>query len=163
MNLVTVRGGSKAMRGLTEKVAYWCIGELMPRYRTLDIDILLTKTFEEGAWAWVHGGETDREFFMEIDKRIGLFKNGKKKKCGRELIIETICHEMVHVMQTATGRMIDRVYPKKEGYRKLWKNLRTGRYVDYSKTPYSKLPWERQAYRMQRELTKKYLLHEEKG
>ena len=163
MNLVNVRGGSKSLRTLTEKVAYWCIGELMPRHRTLDIDILLTKTFEDGAWAFVYAGETDRDFYMEVDKRIGLFKNGKKKKCGRELHIETVCHEMVHVMQTATGLMVDRVYPKKEGYRKLWKDRRTGRYVDHSKTPYSRLPWERQAYRMQKELLKKFLLHEEKG
>ena len=163
MNLVTVRGGRKPQRALVEKVAYFCIGELMPRHRTLDIDILLTKTFEEGAWAFVYAGETDRDFYMEVDKRIEYFKNGKKKMCGRDLLIETVCHEMVHVMQTATGRMIDRLYPKKEGYRKLWKDRRTGHYVDHSKTPYSRLPWERQAYRMQKELLKKFLLHEEKG
>ena len=162
MNQVTVRGGRKPQRALVEKVAYWCIGELMPRHRTLDIDIFLTHCFEEHAWAWVYAGETDREFFMEVDKRIGLFKNGKKKKCGRELLIETICHEMVHVMQTATGRMIDRIYPKKEGYRKLWKNLRTGLYVEHTDTSYSKLPWERQAYNMQAELTKKFMRYEKK-
>jgi len=167
MNLVTVRGGSKAMRGLTEDVAYWCIGELMPRYRTLDIEIELSTCCDDGGWGFCYALETVRDFHIEIDKRIQLFFHDESAKenpenskiendyAGRYAFIQTVCHEMVHVWQNATGVMVDRVYPKKLGYRKLWKGK------DYSTTSYSKQPWERQAYRMQDGLAEKFLESED--
>ena len=157
MNYVNAVGGTKAQRELAEKIAYFCIGEMMPRLRTLEIEIQLTKCLDEGAYGFCYAMETERDFTIEVDKRIDRFKNGKDKKCGRDIFIETVCHEMVHVMQTAKGLMVDRVRPARLGYRKLWKGK------DYSKTPYSKQPWERQAYRMQGPLLKKFKEAEEKG
>ena len=163
MNVVTVTGSNKSLRKLTEDVAYWCIAELMPRYRTLDIEIQLSKCAEEGGWGFCYSMETERDFNIEIDKRIPKIyaweaaekkpKSSKESQlaAGREAFIETICHEMVHVWQTATGTMVDRVYPKRLGYRKLWKGK------DYSKASYSKQPWEQQAFRMQGQLLKKFL------
>ena len=147
MNCVTATGGTKKQRELAEEIAYWCIDVLMPRHRTLDIEIMLTKTFEQGAWGFCYAMDTDREFTVEIDKRI-LNKLPEKEGGGLDAFIETICHEMVHVMQTAKGLLVDRVYPKKLGYRQLWKG------VDHTKTSYSKKPWEKQAYRMQGKLLK---------
>jgi|TARA_B110000196_G_scaffold30499_1_gene23153 hypothetical protein len=166
MNSVTVIGSTKSLRELSEEVAYWCIGELMPRYRTLEIEIQLSKCADEGGWGFCYAMETERDFTIEIDKRIPKIyayeakkdKKANEKECarlGREAFIETICHEMVHVWQTASGVAQDRVYPKKLGYRKLWKGK------DYTDTAYSKQPWERQAFRMQGQLLKKYLKAEE--
>jgi len=167
VNSVTVNGSYKALRQLTEDVAFFCIGELMPRYRTLDIDIQLSTCAEDGGWGFCYALETERDFCIEIDKRIpkiyaDLSKKGRRKQspeqciaAGREAFIETICHEMVHVWQTATGVMVDRVYPRKLGYRKLWKGK------DYSDVSYSKQPWERQAFRMQGVLLRKFLKAEE--
>ena len=75
------------------------------------------------------------------------------------MFCKTICHEMVHVWQTATGRMIDRVYPAKLGSRKLWKT-KDGSYRDYTHTSWSKQPWERQAIRMEKTLLAGFLNHE---
>ena len=167
MNSVTVNGSYKSLRRLTEDVAYWCIAELMPRYRTLDIEITLSKCADEGGWGFCYSMETERDFAIEIDKRIPKLyaqeaakeqpESDEKDRAayGREAFIETICHEMVHVWQMATGVMVDRVYPKKLGYRKLWKGK------DYSDASYSKQPWERQASRMQGQLLKKFLKYEE--
>jgi hypothetical protein len=167
MNSVTVNGSYKSLRQLTEDVAYWCIGELMPRYRALDIDIQLSKCADEGGWGYCYATETERDFVIEIDKRIPKIyaweaaemkpKTTKEEQitAGREAFIETVCHEMVHVWQTATGVMVDRIYPKKLGYRKLWKGK------DYSDAAYSHQPWERQAFRMQGQLLKKFLEYEE--
>lgn len=149
MNCVTATGGTKRQRELAEAIGYWCIEKLLPRHRTLDIEIVLTKTFEQGAWGFCYAMETDRDFTVEIDKRIEKYCNETKGMGnGLDAFIETICHEMVHVMQTAKGLLQDRVYPKKLGYRQLWKG------VDHTKTSYSKKPWERQAYRMQGKLLK---------
>ena len=156
-------GGTNRQRALAEKVGYWCVREMLPRHRTLDVEIQLNKCLEEGAYGFCYAMDTDREFTIEVDKRIDKFKNGKTRKNGRDIFIETVCHEFVHVMQTAKGIMIDRVYPKKLGYRKLWKSARTGKYVDHTNTPYSKLPWETQAYKMQDKLLKNFKKFEEKG
>ena len=167
MNSVTVNGSYKSLRKLTEDVAYWCIAELMPRYRTLDIEITLSKCADNGGWGFCYAVETERDFAIEIDKRIPKIyewaaveeePNSTKKEhraAGREAFIETVCHEMVHVWQIATGVMVERVYPKELGYRKLWKGK------DYTKHSYSKQPWEQQAFRMQGQLLKKFLEYEE--
>ena len=57
---------------------------------------------------------------------------------------------MVHVIQWVKGLLKDRVYPKKLGYRQLWKNK------DYTNASYSKRPWEKQAHGMERKLFKKF-------
>ena len=142
MNLVSAMGATKKQRELAVDIAYFCIDELLPRHRTLEIEIQLSKCADDGATGFCYAMETERDFTVEIDKRI--------YNVDLDEFIVTICHEMVHVMQTAKGLLLDRVYPKKLGYRKLWKGK------DYSKTPYSKQPWERQAYRMQGKLAKKY-------
>ena len=41
MNIVDVRGGTKEQKELTEKVVHFCIKELMPKVRTLDIEVSL--------------------------------------------------------------------------------------------------------------------------
>ena len=39
MNVINVIGGTKNQRKLAEKIAWFCIKDMMPRYRTLDIEI----------------------------------------------------------------------------------------------------------------------------
>ena len=41
MNLVAVEGGNKTQREICEKVVHYMIGKLMPRMRTLDIEVQL--------------------------------------------------------------------------------------------------------------------------
>ena len=156
MNQVTVIGGTKKQRQLTENVVWYCISELMPRHSTLEIEVQLTKCLDEGAYGFCMQMNSDREFTIEVDKRLPKFKNGNLNLSGLKRFIQTICHEMVHVYQTATGRMVDRVYPVKLGSRKLWKT-KDGSYVDYTHTSWSKQPWERQAVRMESKLAKGFM------
>jgi len=155
LNQVTATGGTKKQRELTERVVRYCISILMPRHTTLDIEIQLTKCLDDGAYGFCYAADDwpARTFVIEVDKRLPKFKNKKTNKQGLERYIETICHEMVHVWQSVTGRMVDRVYPRRLGYRKLWKS-KDGSYINHTHTVYSKQPWERQAYRMQGGLLK---------
>lgn len=65
-----------------------------------------------------------------------------------ELLLETLAHEMVHVKQDARGERKERY---KGGHRLFWKGK------DHTKTPYSKQPWEREAYRLEKKLLAEYL------
>lgn len=156
MNTIKAVGATKGLRTLSEKVAWYCLEELgLAGYRTLEIEIILNKCLDDGAFGFCYEGENNRDFTIEIDKRIPKMpKKIHGYKDARHAFIETVCHEMVHVMQTAKGTLKDRF---RGGYKKFWKGK------DYTGTPYSKLPWERQAYRMQGKLLKGYLKYENKG
>ena len=156
MNYIKAVGGNRALRELSERVAEYCIGELgLSRYRTLEIEIHLNRCLDDGAYGFCYEGENDRDFTIEVDKRIPKMPAKLLKgQNGRDAFIETLCHEMVHVMQTAKGTLKDRF---RGGYKKFWKG------VDHTGTPYSKQPWERQAYRMQGKLLKGFKESEKKG
>jgi len=94
-----------------------------------------------------------RAFKINIDHRI--YKPFSKNPTfpvedGYQMFAQTVCHEMVHVMQWVKGLLKDRVYPRKLGYRILWKGK------SYKGVPYSKQPWERQAHAMENKLFKKF-------
>jgi len=139
MNFVLVTGSTKKNRKLVEGITNWCIKELMPRMRTLDIEIELRETLQsEGVYGWCESADS-RIFRIDLHKKFDEYEN-------LEDVIKTVMHEMVHVWQWATGLCKDYA----DG-RRMWKGK------DYTDTPYSKQPWERQAYRMQETLYKKWL------
>ena len=70
-------------------------------------------------------------------------KHDDVDKEGVEEFIDTVCHEMIHVKQHATKKVIDRI---RGGYKKLWK-CRDGKYRNYLETAYDKQPWEIEAHR----------------
>jgi hypothetical protein len=127
MNSVYVEGSTKKKRELAESIINYCIDTLLPRYRTLDIELNLTKP--EGAQGYCCS-LSNREFELEIDKTL-----------EGEDFITCITHEMVHVWQYATGTL-----KQTYGGKSFWKGK------EYTDTSYSKQPWERQAYRMQETL-----------
>ena len=140
MNLIDVTGGTKKQRQLAYEVAEFCIEKLMPRHRTLDITIELNRCADTGALGYCCVGDHNREYVIEIDNRI--YKN------DIEEFITTLCHEMVHVMQTAKGVMRELSRPR---MRMMWKG------IDHTDTPYSRQPWERQAFRMQKKLANEFI------
>ena len=129
MNLVAAEGGNRFQRSIAEKVVGEMIDYLMPRLRTLDINVIIKKMPKnEDAIGWCNMLETNREFEIEVSKDLSL----------RDFVT-TICHEMVHVKQYARNEMTD------TGMR--WKSKRVP-----EKTKYYDLPWEKEAYRMQDKL-----------
>ena len=130
MNLITVEGSNKKRRLLAEEVVSFCIQKLIPRIRTLDVEVSLTNI--DDADGYCHS-MNKREFELEIDKK--LKEND---------FISTVAHEMVHVWQYATGQL------SQKGCKEFWR----GR--EYTKTSYSKQPWERQAMRMEKQLLKEF-------
>tara|TARA_B100000085_G_C18348191_1_gene433219 strand:- start:175 stop:597 length:423 start_codon:yes stop_codon:yes gene_type:complete len=126
MNIITVEGGNKKRRLLAEEVVSFCIQKLMPRMRTLDIEVVLTNISDADGYC---NSDNNREFELEIDKKL---KDND--------FISTVAHEMVHVWQYATRQLTQR------GCKELWRGK------DYTDASYSKKPWERQAVRMEKQL-----------
>ena len=129
MNLVAVEGGNKTQREICEKVVHYMIGQLMPRMRTLDIDVQL-KNLTGDAVGFCMMEENNRQFTIEADRKMGI-----------KDLVTTICHEMIHVKQYARKEMDD------------WSGVGLarwkGRTFNAANTNYYNLPWEMEAYRLQ--------------
>ena len=145
---IEATGGLKKDRELAEDVMWFCMDILMPRMRTLCVDLEFTKTLEDGAMGFTHMGDDDKDMIIQIDHRLSRIE-------GRDKLIETVAHEMVHVWQMATGRLKDKF---RGGYKQLWK-CKDGKYRNYNKTSYDRQPWETEAYAMQDKLAEMYEMY----
>ena len=125
MNYIEVNGGNKFQKKTAEVVVAQMIQALMPRMKTLEIEVVIKKLTGD-AVGWCMMEDTNREFTIEVANNLTL-----------KDFVTTICHEMVHVKQ----------YARKEtsGYDKKWK----GKMITLRL--YSDLPWEKE-YRMQDKL-----------
>ena len=137
MNYISARNGNKVQNAVARSVAQHCIDKLMPRMRTLDISILFKKIPpQENTIGTCLMQDNNRTFEIEIQKGLTF-----------DEIVKTVCHEMVHVKQYARNEMTDSTWKGKLR----WRN----RFIKKN-TSYSKLPWEREAYRKQKTLSKSY-------
>ena len=137
MNLVEVTGGKKYQRDIAQKVVYAMIDTLMPRMRTLDIEVKIRKISGD-AVGYCMQEDTNRMFTIDVQKDLSL----------RDFIT-TICHEMVHVKQYARNEM--------DCYGRKWKTK-----VISDKVGYYDLPWEKEAYELQEVLCKSYKVFKDK-
>ena len=151
MLLVDANGGIEKDRTLAEEVMWFCIETLMPRMKNLMVECELKK-IEDGVLGYAWSVEDNKDCMIQIDSRLS-------RDAGRDKFIETVCHEMVHVWQMATGRLKDKF---RGGYKQLWK-CKDGKYRNYNKTSYDRQPWETQAYDLEGKLAELYEIMEEKG
>ena len=137
----TIEGGNKKQRKLIESVVEFLRPIYFDKYKTLSIEVIIDRKLADHCGVdgicCTFGTYRPREF------EIGI--NGKM---DNENLIKTVIHELIHVKQYAKGELIDRTRGK---CKTLWKGK------DHTKTSYSNQPWERQAYRLQESLYKKYM------
>ena len=128
-NFIYVTGGLKTERKVTEDTIAFCLKKLLPRVRSLEIEVKL-KNIKGDAIGYCLMEDNTRTFTLEIQK-------GQKLKD----LITTVTHEMVHVKQYYRKEMNDSLTTS--GNAK-WKGKRVA-----PDTTYYDLPWEKEAYRMQ--------------
>ena len=145
MIYIETTGGLKKERELAEDVMWFCLETLMPRMRKLSIELEFTKTMNEGAYGYAYMGDDKKDLVIQIDHKLGRTE-------GLDKLIETICHEMVHIWQFATGRLKD---TSQGEYKQLWK-CKDGKYRNYTKTSYDRQPWETEAYALEGKLAEFY-------
>jgi len=131
MNTLEIKGGRKDQREMAHRVVGFMINTMMPRMRTLDIEVEFVN-IKSDAVGFCMEGENNRQFFIEIDKKQNL-----------KDIVTTLCHEMVHVKQYARKEMDN----GQTNGRARWKSKSIP--MD---TNYYDLPWEKEAYRIQDKL-----------
>jgi len=131
MNLVEANGGNKTQRDIAIKVVNYLCKRLMPRVRTLNIEIQF-RNIKSDAIGYCMMTDDNRTFEIEIDKKQNI-----------KTLVTTICHEMVHVKQYAKKEMDDGI---RSGSAR-WKNTQ----ISFD-TEYYDLPWEKEAYRLQDKL-----------
>ena len=71
MNYVVAEGGNKVQRDIAEKVVDFMIGQLLPRYRTLDITVQFKNLTADNAIGYCMMEENNREFTIEVDRKLG--------------------------------------------------------------------------------------------
>ena len=135
MNYINVIGATKKKRALAESAVIFCISELMPRMRTLEIEVNIKNLKSEGVAGWCYEGDGNRDFYIDVDKNL-----------DDEELVETVCHEMVHVWQGATRKMKDLPFGRK---------MYMGKVYDDT-TVYDDEPWQIEAYAMQGDLLEKF-------
>ena len=135
MNYINVIGSTKKKRALAESAVTFCISELMPRMRTLEIELIIKNLKNEGKTGWCYEGDNNRDFYIDVEKTL-----------DDEELVETVCHEMVHVWQHATRKMKDMTHGRK---------MYMGKVYDET-TACEDEPWEIEAYDMQGGLLEKF-------
>ena len=82
------KGVSDARKTLTEEIVRWCIRQLLPKVRTLDITVDLLDELDGGADGYQWSGEDNRQHFIEINENQYY-----------DDFVTAVMHEMVHVKQ----------------------------------------------------------------
>ena len=131
-NTFQITGGFKGQRERVLDVMAFCVDELLPKYRTLDIYIELGdfEAKENVMGQCLH--VTGNEFQIDIDSKQNLYN-----------LILTTCHEMVHVKQYSRKEL------KEDFPKTLWFNKEYSDGRCY--------PWELEAWKMQSKLAHKYI------
>lgn len=106
MNIVCAYGDRAE---LAEKVANFCVAELMPRMRTIDVCIEITDDCDAMGYCLA---VTPREFVIEVNEDLNDLE-----------FLTTIMHEMTHVKQYAKKELEinnKMVYSTQEEYENVW-------------------------------------------
>jgi len=136
MCMCEVKGGNQYQRELAHQVVQHCVNRLMPTLRRLDITVAIRSLTDlharYGKDLYATCEETDhREYLITVDRQL-----------KPNTFVRYLCHEMVHVMQYATGSLQE---SQGAGDTVIWK----GRQCAESSYSYAEQPWERQAFRWQ--------------
>tara|TARA_B100001175_G_scaffold311054_1_gene314961 strand:+ start:5135 stop:5596 length:462 start_codon:yes stop_codon:yes gene_type:complete len=131
-NIINVTGGFKTQRQTVLNVMSFCVDEMLPLHRTLDIEVHLGN-YEKTQNIMGQCLHVDsNEFYIDIDNKQNLYD-----------LILTTCHEMVHVKQYCRKELTEK-FPKSFWFGKEHKDGRC-------------YPWELEAWKMQSKLAHKYI------
>jgi hypothetical protein len=146
---LSIKGSTIRKRELVAEAAYFFKDQLMPRMRTLQIDINLnphyeSKTTSSGDCIWEDTNRYSREFTINLDSS------------NDDWMVQTLAHEMVHVKQWARGEMQD-IYDDDDGSprKTRWKS----KFINIKNVPYEKWPWEKEALKIEKKLYNDWLVH----
>ena len=138
---ISVSGGRVKQRELVSSIdsimAPIILGPRLARVVELDYHIV-SNLDDFGDCEWMDDNIRPREFCIQI-----------RKEQDYPSMILTVVHELVHVRQMARSELHEIFRPKQM---QVWKGKRLKREI-----PYSKRPWELEAYRLQVPYAREYV------
>jgi len=126
---IKIQGGTKSQKKHVRSVVKFCAEMLMPRMSNINITIKLSSL--KDAYGYCLSNDYDnpsrpREFEIEVEHKLKLRR-----------LLETVCHEMVHVKQYARGELYQSSINAKHRWQGKW----------LAKDPnYWDRPWEIEAH-----------------
>ena len=137
-NTIKVCGGLAKQREIAVGVITHCIEQLLPRHRTLWIEVEFKNLSKDEVLGYCY--QTDHHMYnIELEKYQIVYD-----------LITTVCHEMVHVKQGVRGELTEkhlRQYWKGEAVKSVLTTNHLG----------PKVPWEREAWDKQYPLAHSYI------
>ena len=144
-NQITVIGGSPRDKRVLTALGTWCLYRLMlPKTAAkIDVQIILDKKLIEEYGSYGNTeiayfeGNRPTDFIVYLDAKVDTYMR-----------LLTLCHEMVHVWQYATRRLVE---------------LQKGDLVSYKRERYSnsmeyrKMPWEIEAFKLEKKLYNEWI------
>lgn len=134
---LSIRNATKIQKAAIKNIAPWVVEHLVGKKLARNIEIrfqimkgLMELEKLEGMTSWEDDNHKPREFLIEIDKSLEI-----------EDFILTMCHELVHVKQYATGEMKDLF---KGPHNLVWRGNKINTLVN--NIPYWEQPWEIEAF-----------------
>jgi hypothetical protein len=128
--------GHRARKKQCLDLISWFLEKYLPKHK-LDVNVYHRGLIREGGYGFCVVEDCDyrpRSFLIEIHNRLSL-----------EDYLQTIIHEMWHVYQHVRGDLRDK------GALRFWKG------IDYTEVDYENLPWEMEAFKMEKILLEEYL------
>ena len=136
-NTIKVSGGLAKQRKLAVGVIAHCIDQLLPRHRTLWIEVDLKNLSRDNVLGYCYKNYHNL-YTLELDKNQRVYD-----------LIVTCCHEMVHVKQGVRKELTDKHLVQ------FWNDVE---YKDRDPNAYGpKQPWEREAWDMQEPLAHSFI------
>lgn len=136
----------KTFRPVVRHAADWMLNRLVgPRLSaTLSVRIVFVHGYFQtegclGQCDWTHDAFRPKDFIVHADSEMTAIRQ-----------VRTLGHELVHVKQFAKNELYD-YYGHDTLHR--WRDRR----VDSSRVKYRRLPWEREAYGTEQELTREWM------
>lgn len=133
---ISLRGGTKTQRNLTERASRYIIKQLLPRKRSLDLDINIRNLLIEDAAGYCLHVQKN-EFEIELHNRGNLYD-----------YVSYLAHELVHLKQYCRRHLVTRQR------REFWMG------EEMTGLAYSKQPWEKEAWSLQYHLAKDFIKEE---
>lgn len=140
---LSVRGGTPDQHKKIKSVAHWIISHLLGKRQAsfLNIFIVLSKTIDKN-----HYGECE---IADDNVRPREFNIYLAHDISPRILTRILAHELIHIKQFVRNEMFD--YARSE-YLSRWK----GKTINIERLEYRKIPWEREALKLEGPLAKAY-------
>jgi hypothetical protein len=115
--MVIIKGGTSNQKKHIVSVVNFCISKLMPRMRNLEITVRLKDLSNQGVYGYCMA---DPHSEAERHDRPRVFELEIHSKMKLRKILETICHEMVHIKQYARGELYQGIRVNKYRWQGKW-------------------------------------------